>query len=103
MQFTYSFPPILRFGYDVITDAMAADKQYTPGAGTSGRIDTWKQWSRWKRGLFSGRWYFKLFNFLLFLASLAMSFLGMWAAGESIKATFAITGAATSFGCAAPV
>ena len=49
VQFTYSFPPLLRFGYDVITDAMAADQPYVPGNGSAGRIDTWQQWSRWKR------------------------------------------------------
>ena len=49
MQFTYTFPPILRFGYDVITDAMAADAPYVPGQGARGRVDNWSQWSRWKR------------------------------------------------------
>ena len=49
LQFTYTFPPILRFGYDVITDAMAADAPYVPGQGARGRVDTWRQWSRWKR------------------------------------------------------
>jgi len=49
MQFTYSFPPLLRLGYDVITDAMAADKVYVPGQGASGRVDTWRDWSRWQR------------------------------------------------------
>jgi len=49
MQFTYSFPPLLRLGYDIITDAMAADKAYVPGNGATGRVDTWRQWSRWKR------------------------------------------------------
>lgn len=103
MQFSYSFPLILRFGYDVITDAMSADEPYVPGNGTKGRIDNWNQWSRWRRGLFSGRWYFKLFNLLMALGGLAMACLGMWGAGESIKAVFANAGAATSFGCRAPV
>ncbi|KAG6865181.1 hypothetical protein C0991_004624 [Blastosporella zonata] len=49
MQFTYTFPLFLRFGYDVITDAMVADEAYTPGKGTRGRVDNWSQWSRWKR------------------------------------------------------
>jgi hypothetical protein len=49
MQFTYSFPPLLRLGYDVITDAMAADNLYVPGTGSTARIDTWSEWSRWKR------------------------------------------------------
>ncbi|CAA7271203.1 unnamed protein product [Cyclocybe aegerita] len=103
MQFTYSFPPLLRFGYDVITDAMSQDAAYVPGSGASGRVDGWKEWSRWKRGLFGGRWYFKLFNFILFLGGMVMACLGMWGAGESIKATFEQSGAATSFGCTAPV
>lgn len=49
MQFTYSFPPLLRLGYDVITDAMSADAQYVPGKGDSARADTWSDWSRWRR------------------------------------------------------
>ncbi|KAJ7446688.1 transmembrane amino acid transporter protein-domain-containing protein [Mycena latifolia] len=77
MQFTYTFPPLLRFGYDVISDAMMADKPYDPVENRYHRVDSWSQWSRWKRGLFSGRWYFKLFNFILFLASLAMAGLGL--------------------------
>jgi len=103
MQFSYTFPFFLRFGYDVITDAMIADAAYIPGNGPGGRVDDWGQWSRWRRGLFSGRWYFKLFNFFLGLGGLAMACLGMWGAGESIKAVFQNAGAATSFGCKSPV
>ena len=102
MQFTYSFPPIMRFGYDVITDAMAADEPYVPGSGSRGRVDTWRQWSRWKRvrfysfflstssasffflkiiydlkqGLFGGRWYYKLFNVVLFFGGTVTACLG---------------------------
>ncbi|KAF8187421.1 transmembrane amino acid transporter protein-domain-containing protein [Pholiota molesta] len=103
MQFTYSFPPLLRLGYDVITDAMAADNLYVPGTGSTARIDTWSEWSRWKRGLFGGRVFFKLFNLVIFLGGLSMACLGMWGAGEAIKATFALSGAATSFGCKSPL
>jgi len=103
LQFTYTFPPILRFGYDVITDAMAADAPYVPGQGVRGRVDTWRQWSRWKRGLFGGRWYFKLFNLIFFLGSAALACLGMWGSGESIKAVFELSGSATSFSCRSPV
>ncbi|KAF8905255.1 transmembrane amino acid transporter protein-domain-containing protein [Gymnopilus junonius] len=103
MQFTYSFPPLLRLGYDVITDAMAGDKVHVPGTGTVARVDTWREWSRWKRGLFGGRVLFKLFNFILFLGGMVMACLGMWGAGESIKAAFQNEGAATSFGCKSPL
>ena len=46
---------------------MAADAPYVPGQGARGRVDTWRQWSRWKRvGHFSRLW--KLyFNQKLFL------------------------------------
>jgi len=103
MQFTYTFPPLLRLGYDVITDAMSEDQEYVPGSGAKGRIDTWRDWSRWKRGLFSGRWYYKFFNLIMSLGGLAMAFIGMWAAGEVIKVTFQRNGSATSFGCKSPV
>jgi hypothetical protein len=49
MQFTYTFPPLLWFGYQVRADAMIEDKAYSPGDGSKGRIDTWRHWSRWKR------------------------------------------------------
>ena len=48
-QFTFTFPPLLWFGYQVVTDAMIEDKAYSPGNGSRGRIDTWQEWSRWKR------------------------------------------------------
>ena len=121
MQFTYTFPPLLWFGYQVIIDAMSADNPHVLGKGTSGRVDTWKDWSRWKRvrtpmsfeclrfidnwlqGLFGGRWYFKTFNLTLGLAGLATACIGIWGTSEVIKETFTISGAATSFGCTAPV
>ncbi|KAF9201901.1 hypothetical protein BGZ49_007904 [Haplosporangium sp. Z 27] len=103
MQFSYTFPPILRVGYDVITDAMSEDAVYVPGNGVSGRVDTWKDASRWKRGLFTGRVFFKAFNFILFVGFLVMACLGMWGSGVSIKAAFDGGSTATSFGCASPV
>ncbi|KAF8677801.1 hypothetical protein AX14_004793 [Amanita brunnescens Koide BX004] len=103
MQFTYTFPPLLWLGYQVMIDAMIDDKAHSPCCGCKGRIDTWQEWSRWKRGLFGGRWYFKMFNLMLGLAGFTIACMGIWAAGATIQETFAIAGAATSFGCAAPV
>jgi len=31
MKFTYSFPPLRRLRYDVITAAVVADEEYVPG------------------------------------------------------------------------
>lgn len=104
MQFTYTFPPIMRVAYDVITDAMVADRPYVPGSlSTSHRIDTWRDASRWKRGLFSGRWYYKLFNLVIFLACCSFACLGMYGSGKSIQETFQLAGAPTSFSCNSPV
>ena len=47
--------------------------------------------------------FYKLFNLVLFLGSLAMACLGMYGSGKAIQETFANGGAATSFGCGAPV
>ena len=47
--------------------------------------------------------FYKVFNLVLFLGSLAMACLGMYGSGKAIQETFANGGAATSFGCGAPV
>ncbi|KAH8112279.1 transmembrane amino acid transporter protein-domain-containing protein [Phellopilus nigrolimitatus] len=95
MQFTYTFPPLLLVGFQMQVDAGKND----PG-------DSWWNASRWIRGLLVGKWHlklFKLFNLVLFLGSLSMACLGMYGSGFAIKAQFASGGAATSFGCGAPV
>jgi len=92
MQFTYTFPPLLWAGYQMRLDAAVGDVG-----------DTWRQSSRWVRGLMTGRWHYKVFNIVLFLASLACACLGMYGSGKQIQVTFASGGAATSFGCGAPV
>ncbi|KII95622.1 hypothetical protein PLICRDRAFT_121216 [Plicaturopsis crispa FD-325 SS-3] len=86
MQFTYSFPPFMILGFFVLKDGR------DPATGTFS----------WSKGLFSGWWHFKAFNFVLFLASLSMAGLGMFGSGTAIKLTFQ-GGAATSFGCTPPV
>ena len=55
------------------------------------------------QGLFSRRWHLKIFNLMLGLANLATACMGTCAAGSVIKSTFANAGAATAFGCTAPV
>lgn len=92
MQFTYTFPPLLLLGYQLQIDATKND----PG-------DSWRTPARWTRAFFTGNWYLKLFNVVLFLGSLAMACLGMFGSGKSIQATFAMAGSATSFGCTSPV
>ncbi|OCB89174.1 hypothetical protein A7U60_g3657 [Sanghuangporus baumii] len=113
MQFTYTFPPLFYALFHMQLDAARDD----PG-------DSWRSASRWRRALFGSlspsppssdlyargktarparMVFYKLFNLVLFLGSLAMACLGMYGSGKSIQATFASAGAATSFGCGAPV
>ncbi|KAH7098985.1 transmembrane amino acid transporter protein-domain-containing protein [Auriculariales sp. MPI-PUGE-AT-0066] len=99
LQYTYSFPLALMFGFEVMADARQGET-YTPGVDT--RVDTWMQWSRWRRGIFSGRWHLKLLHLLAALAAFAMAGLGIWGSSLAVKQALAV-GAATSFGCAASV
>lgn len=96
MQFTYTFPPLLWAGMQMRLDAAGVDGSADPG-------DTWREWTRWRRALGTGAWHYKIFNLVLFLASLACACLGMYGSGKAIQATFQAGGAATSFGCGAPV
>lgn len=60
LQFTYTFPPILALGFWMQIDAGKADNPWAPGmAPGSNRIDTWRDKSRWIRGL-QRYWYVKV-------------------------------------------
>lgn len=105
LQFSYSFPFLLKFTFDVQVAAMAGDRPFKGpmnGMGDrSHRVDSWRQLSRWKRGLFTGNVLEKAIFLILALASIAMAGLGIYGSAEAIKLTFA-SAAATSFGCETP-
>ncbi|KZT59478.1 hypothetical protein CALCODRAFT_191627 [Calocera cornea HHB12733] len=95
MQFTYTFPPALLLGYDVLADGYGYDEKGVVQAGSFSLA----------RGFLSGGWkriLFKLFNLCLFLASAALACLGMYGSGTAIYAVFQVSNA-TSFGCPSPV
>lgn len=90
MQFTYTFPPLFILGYQMILDA----------GGPNDPGDTWADFSRWRRGFWSGtggldgdvvggkgggaigakevwkRRGWKVFNLVLFLGAASMACLG---------------------------
>ncbi|GAA5932683.1 hypothetical protein JCM1841_006937 [Sporobolomyces salmonicolor] len=104
-QFTYTFPPALMLGFDIKLDAAAEDEPWTAPGVTPKQIDTWRNLSRWKRGIFGGgnkRLLYKALNLLWFLAALATAGLGMWATGTDLRDALQVT-QATSFGCTPPV
>jgi hypothetical protein len=105
LQFSYSLPFLLKFTFDVQVDAMKGDAPYYVGGKVGSlqhRADSWSQWSRWRRGLLTGNVASKAFFFIIGLASVSMSCLGIYGSSEAIKATFNSGAAATSFGCATP-
>ncbi|GAA5935830.1 uncharacterized protein JCM15063_001818 [Sporobolomyces koalae] len=104
-QFSYTFPPALMLGYMMHEDAMVLDEPFTTPGVAPRRRDTWTSMSRWSRGTLGGgakRVVYKSLLFLWFLAALATAGLGLWATGTDLREALK-AGAATSFGCAAPV
>lgn len=103
LQFSYTFPFLLKVALDVQIIAMRGDGEHTVGM-TPQRRSSWLSPARWAKGLFGGTMKEKLMNWahiILFLASLSMACLGMYGSGTAIKTTFEVA-SATSFGCNAP-
>lgn len=111
LQFTYACPPGLATFYLIWRDASKGDlDEWQPGAneGKLKKVDSWWQWSRWRRGLFGvkgdreiGVQMFKWFNFFVCLAATGMTLLGVYSSAENIAAAVRQS-AATSFTCVAP-
>ncbi|KZT43779.1 hypothetical protein SISSUDRAFT_977722 [Sistotremastrum suecicum HHB10207 ss-3] len=102
LQFTYSFPPLLFLGFQMHVDAIEGDRPYEPGMTESPRVDSWGNWSRWKRAI-TKYWYFKLFNLLFGMAALATAGLGAYSSILGIINGFKDGSHASSFGCQSPV
>jgi len=104
-QFTYTFPPLFLLGFQISVDAAVDDEAFSEPGIVPKRADSWASLSRWRRGIFGGgtkRLVSKVILFILFLACAATLGLGLWGTGKALKESLA-AGAATSFGCAAPV
>jgi len=104
-HFTYTFPPLMMLGLDLQIDAAIDDEPFTTPGVAPKKIDTWRDFSRWKRGFLAGgrkRFYWKIVNVLFLGAALATAGMGLWATGTDLKHALSVT-AATSLGCAAPV
>ncbi|ESZ93670.1 putative N amino acid transport system protein [Sclerotinia borealis F-4128] len=101
LQFTYTFPAILGFGYQIQKDAMLPDEEsFDPQTGTYSYFD--RGVKRWIRG-FKVHWLFNIFNFFYFLGALTTAALGIYTSCLGLISAFDGTSAATSFGCTSPV
>lgn len=100
LQFSYTFPPLLFFGLKLQEDAIHLSETFDPATNSVRRIDTWRDLSRWKRGL-KRQWWLKLICVVFFIASASTAVMGMYASILSLIAAFDL-GHATSFGCHSP-
>jgi hypothetical protein len=73
-----TLPPLFWFLFELKKDGALEDEKFTGHGSNPRAVDTWRDGSRWRRGIFTGRWYVKIFMFVIFLASLACAGLGFW-------------------------
>lgn len=100
LQFTYTFPAMLAFGFQIQKDAMLPDQEsFDPVTKTYSYVD--KGWGRWVRG-YKVRWLLNGFNFFYFLGALTTASLGIYSSAEGLKSAFGGKSVATSFGCQSP-
>lgn len=101
LQFTFTFPPLLLLGHWMQVDATEGDVPWEPGMEPySGRCDSWKDWSRWKRAI-ARRWYIKLPLFVLGMASLTLAGLGIYSGVLTASLSYR-SGVTTAYSCRAP-
>jgi hypothetical protein len=100
LQFTYTFPAILAFGFQIQKDAMTSEEHFDPTTGVYTRIDSGLK--RWIRG-FMVKWHLNTFNFIYFVGALTTAALGIYSSCLGLISAFNGASAATSFGCSPPV
>lgn len=101
LNFTYSLPGIVFVGWSVKDGAKLPGEGFDPVTGVTTQLD--HGFKRYVRG-FMKRWHVNTFCTLYFLAGIACSGMGTWAAIEGLISIFGPGGTvATSYGCASPV
>jgi hypothetical protein len=99
LQFTYTFPAILAFGFQIQKDAMVPEESFDPVSGTYSFVD--RGVKRWVRG-FKVRWAVNGFNLFYFLGALCTAALGIYSSCLGLISAFDGASQATSFGCKSP-
>ncbi|RDW57248.1 hypothetical protein BP5796_12698 [Coleophoma crateriformis] len=100
LQFSYTFPPLLKLGFDIQAHAILPGETFDPVTRQVNRMD--KGFTRWARGM-KHQWYIKLALLLFVLASASTAILGMYSSTLAIIAGFKAYHAASAFGCVSPV
>lgn len=100
LQFTYTFPALLAFGFQIQRDGMTPDEHFDPNTRVYHKIDT--GFKRLWRG-FKVKWWLNTFNLIYFLGALTTSILGIYSSVLGLIGAFNGSSAASSFGCTPPV
>ena len=97
VQFTYTFPAILAFAFQIQKDAITPDEEFEADTRTFSYQD--RGMKRWIRG-FKVRWGINTFNLIYFLGALVVAALGIYSSLEGLISAFREgRWAVTSFGC----
>jgi len=86
-NFTYTFPPSSKLGFDIKKNAMLPEESFDPVTKKYTRLDNGMK--RWWRG-YKKSFLMSTMNFLYFLASLVVCGLGSYAAIEALISAFGV-------------
>ncbi|KAA8898243.1 hypothetical protein TRICI_006622 [Trichomonascus ciferrii] len=92
VPFSYLFPPLLTLALRIRQDG------HRKGFQTIQPLNP-----QWWNAVLWNRWYFKVFDIIIVLGSLACMGMGAWSSITAMIQTFHEKGASTSFGCKPPV
>lgn len=99
-NFTYTFPALLKLGFDIKKGAMLPDEHFDEATKTYVRLDG--GFKRFWRGYMKTFW-MSSFNIFYFLGSLVVCGMGCYAAIEALISAFGSGGTtATHFSCISP-
>ncbi|KAF2637634.1 hypothetical protein P280DRAFT_500390 [Massarina eburnea CBS 473.64] len=98
LQFSYTFPPLLKVLYNIQKDAMLPEETFDPNTGQTQRVDSGIK--RWVRG-YTKKLFWNTFDLLYGLAALGTAGLGIWASSTSMREQFR-TSKITPFTCQNP-
>ncbi len=99
-NFTYTFPALLKIGFDIKKNAMLPGEEFDTTTMKYTRLDSGMK--RWWRGYKKSFW-LTSFNIIYFLGSLVVCGLGCYAAIEALISAFGSGGTtATHFSCTSP-
>lgn len=99
LQFSYTFPPILMVGFNVLRDSQTEHDTFDPNTGVVTHSD--RGMGRLIRG-FKAQLWLNSFNMIYFLGACVTAILGIYASIYSMHQEYASVNGIKSFSCDAP-